>query len=202
MELEEMQTAWTQLSDQLDNQKKLTNQIIMEMTQERYRSKIGIFMKYEGMGSIICFAAAIMLLFHMEKMDTWYLLVSGIFTIAYLFFMPVIVLRSIRGMQRINLVQNTYKETLVAYAKKKKEFLLTQRLGIYFNFILLMVSLPVVIKVFKGKDIFITHTEVLYWYLPIMLVFLLLFSLWGYSKYKQVAAAASKILETYNENEN
>lgn len=195
MELEEMQATWSQMSDQLESEKKLTNKLIMEMTQERYKNKINILSKYEGMGTIICFFTAILLIFQFKKLDTWYLIASGIFTVAYLILLPLVVLRSINSMKRINLINNTYRETLVAYSKKKKQFLFTQKVGIYLNFILLAVSLPVVVKVFKGKDIYTTNIDILYWYLLIMAIFLILFSIWVYNKYKKVTASASNILK-------
>lgn len=199
MELEEMQATWSQMSDRLDNQKKLTDKLIMKMTKERYKNKIGILSKYEGMGAVICFIAAILLILRFSELNTWYLLASGIFTVCYLIVLPVVVLRSINSMKNIDLTNYTYKETLIAYAKKKKQFLLTQKVGIYLNFILLVVSLPVVVKVFKGKDIFITNINLMYWYIPIMTVFLILFSIWGYGKYKKVTASASYILEEFED---
>ncbi|WP_373519429.1 hypothetical protein [Pricia sp.] len=195
MELEEMQTTWSQLSDQLEHQKKLTNTLIMEMTKQRYRSKIGILSRYEGLGAVICFAAAILLMLQFQKLDTWYLMASGVFTVGYIILLPVAVLRSINAMKSIDLINNTYKDTLIAYAKKQKQFLRTQRIGIYLNFILLAVSLPVVVKVFKGDDIFVTNTELLYGYIPFMVIFLVLFSKWGYTKYRNVTDSASEILK-------
>lgn len=195
MELEEMQATWSQMSDQLDNQKKLTDKLIMEMTKDRYKNKIGILSKYEGIGAIICFIMAILLILRFDELNTWYLLASGVFTVCYLIVIPVIVLRSIRSLKSIDLTNNNYKETLIAYTKKKGQFLLTQKVGIYLNFILLVVSLPVIVKVFKGKDIFITNINLMYWYIPIMAVFLILFSIWGYGKYKNVMDSTSHILE-------
>ncbi|MGB7393734.1 MAG: hypothetical protein WA913_05015 [Pricia sp.] len=195
MELEEMQATWSEMSDRLNHQQKLTNTLIMQMTQQRFRSKIGILSKYEGLGALVCFAAAVLLLFQFHKLDTWYFLASGVFTVAYLILLPVIVLRSINAMRRIDLINSTYAETLIAYTKKRAQFLLTQRVGIYMNFILLAVSLPVMVKVFKGKDIFIDDSNILYWYVPIMAIFLVLFSKWGYGKYKNLTASASKVLQ-------
>jgi len=202
MELEEMQEAWSKMSNQLEDQKKLTKKLIMEMTQERYKNKIRILSKYEGIGAIICFIAAILLVLRFSELNTWYLLASGIFTVCYLIIVPVVVIRSINSMGAIDLINNTYKETLIAYAKKKRKFLLTQKIGIYLNFILMAVSLPVMVKVFKGKDMFITNTNLLYWYIPVMTVFLILFSIWGYGKYKKVTASASYILEELEESSN
>ena len=195
MELEEMQATWTQMSQELEKQKILTNDLIMKMTQQRYQNKIGIISKYEGLGAIICFVAAFLLIPQLQKMDTWYLMVSGVFTVAYLILLPVAVLRTIYKLKTIDVLKNTYREILVMYAKRKKQFLQTQQLGIVLNFVLLAVSLPVVFKVFKDKDLFIDDSNILFWYVPIMVVFLFLFSRWGFGKYKNIVLSANYILE-------
>ncbi|QLE02590.1 hypothetical protein HX109_13845 [Galbibacter sp. BG1] len=194
MELDEMKAVWLEMSDQLAQQKILTNTLIMEMTRERYQGKINILAKYEGIGALICFAAALTILFKITTLDTWYLMASGIFTIAYLIVMPFLVLQSIQQMKQVNILNTTYKEALVAYTKLKIRFLRVQKIGIYLNFVLLLVSLPLVFKLFKGIDIFKSTHHILYWYVPIMLVFLVLFSKWGYGKYKNVTNAASRVL--------
>ena len=58
MELEELQSAWTQMSDELNHQKKLTNQIILDMTKQKYQNKFSTITKYETLGAVVCFANA------------------------------------------------------------------------------------------------------------------------------------------------
>ena len=198
MELQEMQTAWTQMSQELEKQKTLTNDLIMKMTQQRYRNKINILSKYEGLGALICFLSAMLLIPQLQKMNTWYLMVSAIFTLAYLIILPISVLYSIYKLKTINVLKNSYRELLVTYTKRKKRFLQIQQVGIVFNFIFITISLPVVLKVFKNKDLFIDDSNILLWYVPIMSVFLLLFSRWGYGKYKRVVTSANFILEELN----
>ena len=89
MDLEEIQTIWSEMSDQLEQQKKLTNELIMKMTQERYRTKFDKITFYESIGAVICFLAAIYFLVNINKLDTWYLLACGIFTIAFLILLPI-----------------------------------------------------------------------------------------------------------------
>ncbi|AKA35373.1 hypothetical protein [Flagellimonas lutaonensis] len=195
MELHEMQATWSQMSQELEKQKTLTNELIMEMRHQRYQNKISVLSKYEGLGAIICFIGALLLLPQLQKMDTWYLMASGIFTVCYLVILPAAVLYSIYKLRTINVLKNSYRELLVAYAKRKKRFLQTQQVGIVLNFIFLAVSLPVVLKVFKDKDLFIDDSNILFWYVPIMAIFLIIFSRWGYGKYKNVVASANSILE-------
>lgn len=195
MELEEMQAAWSEMSIKLEKQELLTNKLIMEMTQAKYRTKISIVSKYEGIGAIICFISAIILITKLNELDTWYLLASGIFVVVYLIVIPTIVLRSIRKMRNLNITSNNYKQTLLDYSNNRKQFLFIQRIGIYLNFLLMIVALPMFVKLSSSKDIFVTNSNVWYWYLPIMTLFLIFFSRWGYKSYKSITASAEKTLK-------
>jgi multisubunit Na+/H+ antiporter MnhG subunit len=194
MELDKMKSLWDEMSLEVEKQKKLTDKIIMEMTQAKYRTKIGIVSKYEGIGAIICFIAAIILITKLNELDTWYLLGSGVLVVVYLITIPTIVLRSIRKMRNLNITSNNYKQTLIDYANNRKHFLLIQRIGIYLNFLLMIVALPMFVKLSSNKDIFVTNTSVWYWYVPIMTLFLIFFSRWGYKSYKSITASAEKTL--------
>ena len=195
MTLDEMQTVWSEMTTKIEQQEHLTNQLIMEMTQTKFRNKIGTINKYESGGAIICFIAALLLILNIDKLDTWYLMACGIFVILYLIFIPMLVLRSIINMKQINIVANTYKQSLMDFAKRRKHFLLMQRIAIFSNIILTILILPVFSKISKGKDLFMDGGNVWYWYLPLMLVFLVPFSRWGYTTYKKMTASAEQLIK-------
>ncbi len=199
MDLQEMQDAWTRMGHELEKQKTLTNDLIMKMAQTRYSARIGILSKYESLGAMVCFLSAIMLVPQLQKMDTWYLMASAIFTLAYLVILPVAVLYSIYKLKTINVLKRSSRELLVDYTKLKKRFLQTQQVGIVLNFIFLVLSFPVLLKVFKNKNLFIENDVILFWYIPVMTIFLILFSRWGYGKYKKIVASANTILEELND---
>ena len=201
MKLEELQTLWHQLDVQLSQQKQLTSTLILQLAKNNYTQKIDKISFYEKSGAVICFLAAVFLLTQFNALDTWYLMVSGLFTILYLIGFPLLVLHSINAMKNIDIINSSYKDIIAAYGKRKIRFLRTQLIGIYLNFILMLVSLPVAMKVSKGIDIFLEHHPIIYWYVPIMTIFLVLFSRWGYTKYRQMANSAAKILEELNDNE-
>ena len=195
MELEQMQTLWDEMSAKVDKQKVLTDKVIMDMTKERYRTKISKISKYESIGAIICFIAAIGILINLSQLDNWYLLTSGLFTAGYLIFIPVLLLRSIFRLKSVNILKNNLKQTITDFTKRRKHFLFMQRLGIYLNFLLMFASLPVVVKLLDGKDLFASETDVWYWYIPIMAVFLILFSRWGYGHYNRMSESAGNLLK-------
>ncbi|MEN8788280.1 MAG: hypothetical protein ABF295_02100 [Flavobacteriaceae bacterium] len=193
MKVEELQSIWIEMSDELEKQKKLTHKIIMQMTQERYTNQLQKIAKYEGIGALFCFAIALYILINFLKLDTWYLQLCGVFTLGFLLVMPTLVLRSIRNMKRINIVKGTYTENISAYSKARNQFLFLQRIGIGLAFVLMITTLPVAGKIMNGKDLF-AGNQGWYWYIPVMLIFLVLFSRWGYGKYKRITQSAEQIL--------
>ena len=194
MDLEEIQTIWSEMSVQLAQQKKLTNELIMKMTQERYRTKFDKITFYESIGAVICFIMAIYFLVNLDKLDTWYLLTCGIFTIAFLIILPIITLGLLGKIKRMNIVKNSFKETIVGYTKAKNQLLLMQRVGIYLSFVLMFTCLPVFSKIMNNKDLFLQNRIWLI-YLPIMAVFLFFFTRWGYKCYKNITNSAENILK-------
>ncbi len=195
MTLEEMQTVWSEMTDKLENQKQLTDTLIMDMTQQKFKNKIGKISSFESAGAVICFIGALFLAINIGKLDTWYLFTSGIIVIGYLIIIPSIVLRSIYNMKGINISENTYKQSLIDFTKRRKHFLLLQRIAIVLNFVLMVLILPVFSKIANDKDLFVNNADLWYWYVPVMLLFLIPFSRWGYKSYKNMTASAQRLLK-------
>jgi hypothetical protein len=194
MELEDIQSTWTKMSEQLEHQKKLTDKIILRMTQQRYRAKFSKITIFETIGAAICYVMALYILLHFGKLDTWYLLLSGIFTVSFLLVLPFVVLRSLMNIQGIDVANSNYRETLVNFTKAKNRLLGLQRLGIYLNFLLLFAIFPVFGKIMGNKDIFKTDSTWL-WYVIGLGVFLVFFSKWSYGCYKNITKSAEHILQ-------
>lgn len=198
MNIEELQAVWQEMSSELEKQKKLTHQIIMQMTQERYRSKLQKIANIEGTGAIVCFLAGTYVVFNFNTLDTWYLQFCGIFTIAFLFLLPVLVMRSIFAMRKIDIRAGKHAETLARFTKARNQFLFLQRIGIGLALVLMFTTLPVASKIMTGKDLF-TELNIWLWYLPVMLIFIVLFSRWGYGHYKRITNSAGHILSEMEE---
>ena len=195
MELKELETLWTQMSQELESQKKLNKELIMNMTQTKYVNKFRKISTYETIGAVICIAAAIYIITQFSLLDTWYLQLCGAFTVLFLTLLPVLSLQSLSRIQNINIAGNEVKETIVRFEKAKKRVLYLQRAGIYLSFVLMFTMLPVAAKVFgKGKDLF-QETSVWYIYIPVMVIFLVVFARWGYGCYKSITNSAENILK-------
>jgi len=189
-----MKTLWNEMSIKVNNQKILTDKLIIDMAKEKYRNKFNRILTYEGIGAIVLFIAAIILILKFKNLDTWYLIGCGIFTLIYLIVMPILILKSIIRIKTINIAKNNYKQTLIEFTKRKKEFLFFQQIGIFANFLLMIISLPVIVKLMNGKDL-LEGSNMWYWYVPAMGIFLLLFSKWGYGCYKRIVSSAENIMK-------
>jgi hypothetical protein len=196
MEIEELQATWTQMSKELEKQKKLTDRIIMEMTQQKYVNKFQKIATYETIGAIICFITAIYLIYNFNKLDTWYLLLCGIVTLTCITVLPILSLRLIGGIKGINITESNYKDTLLRYNKAKKKLLLFQQFTVYASFALMFTTLPVASKILSNKDFFLMEKDVwLYGFIGIVMVFLFFFARWGYGCYRSITNSAENLLK-------
>lgn len=196
MNLEEIKAVWSEMSDQLEKQKKLTNEIILKMTQERYSNKFQKITIIESIGAIVCFIAALYVLLNFGKLDTWYLLVCGIITLGFMLILPILVLRSLSQLKNLNITEGSYKDTIVKFSRVKKNLLMQQQFGMYGGVLVFFTSLAIFAKMFNDEDIFLNQQEVgLYIFTAVVLVLLVLFTRWGYNCYKSITSSAENILK-------
>jgi len=194
MELEEMKTVWQDLTKELDQQKKLTNEIILKMTQQEYKSKINKIAIPEVIGSVFCFGMAVVLLANLSLYDHTLTLACGIVSIIILLALPIASLRSIRRLNSINLIKNSYKETLMEYRLGRRQLKVVQQVSFVLSFFLLFTSLPPISVIMKGKDLF-AETSVWLWYVPFGLLFFAFFTYYVYRCYKSIINSTDQLIE-------
>ncbi len=197
MELEEMQEVWSEISGQLEKQKKLTDKMIIMMTQEQYRKKWNKIAYNEILGTIICFGMAILIFVNINALETWYNIVSGILSAIILIVLPILSLLSINKMSGINFYQNSFKDTLIRFTKNKKQFQSLQKTSYYLSFLLIFLILPVTSKIIGGKDMFtgIKNIWVLVIFIPIGITFFVFFAKWVKKCYGKNIDEAERILK-------
>ena len=194
MELEKLRSEWQEMSKEIEKQKILTDKLIIDMTQKKYKNKLKLISIPESIGTVICFAAALYIFINFSKLDNWHLQLSGVFTALFCIVLPILSMRSIFGMQKINMSTSNYKQSLERFAKNKKQFVLIQKASFYLSFILVIVSLPVAAKLMNGKDLFL-ESKAWLWYIPFGFLFLYLFSKWVFKHYKKTTQFAEELLK-------
>jgi len=194
MELDEMKNQWDEMSKEIKKQQILTDKLIVDMTQEKYNNKIKSISIPETIGAVICFASALYILMNFNKLDTWYLIVCGVFAVVYLIIMPIKSLRSIHKIKSINLSDKNVTETLIDFTKSKKKFWLVQRIGFYLNFIFIVTILPISGKLLSNKDLFL-ESKLWYLYIPMLVIFLLVITFLGLKHFKKATESAESLLK-------
>ncbi len=201
MELEEMQAVWSELSDQLETQKKLTNKMIIMMTKEKYRSKINKIAIPEILGTVICYGTIVLILANFSRLDNWYNMLSGLISMVILLILPVLSLRSIHRMKRIDIAKNSYQQTLLSYTKAKKRFQTVAKWGYYLSFVLMFAILPVSAKVLNNKDLIADSKSV--WpfvvAIPLAIAFVIFFAKWVMRSYNSNINAAENLIKEISE---
>ena len=197
MELEEMKTLWGTMSQELDRQKLLTDQLVVEMTQKKYRDTLKGISLPETVGTVICFAMAIYAILNFNKLDTWYLVLCGVLSISFCIVLPILSMKSILNMKKIDVSKSSYKESIKQYASEKNKFIKIQKVAYYCGFVFALAVLPVAGKMMKGKDLLL-DSKLWIWYIPLAVIFHFLFSKWVYRYYTKVAKGAQKLLDDLN----
>ncbi len=196
MQLEEMKNLWDEMSLKIDSQQQLTNKLIMEMTQQKFRNRFTTLSLYETLGAVICFLAAILILVNLNKMDTWYLMLCGILSLLIITILPILSLRAISELKKLNLSKNSYKETLIEFSKRKKNMMLVQQFSVGISIILMWLVVPVFSKIVNGKDFFMQeHSTGLLVFYAATTIGVIFFARWGYRCYKRITASAEKDLK-------
>ncbi|SNR46800.1 hypothetical protein SAMN04488009_1975 [Maribacter sedimenticola] len=196
MELEELQSAWVQMGNELERQKKLTNTIILNMTKEKYQNKFKSALTLETIGAVVCFALALLFLYKFNVLDTWYLRLCGILTIGYMVIFPILVLDALRRIKNLDLLNGSYKANLTHYLKSKNRLLRLQQIAMGIGMAGMVFILPTFSKISSGKDIFMEGLRSTQWiFLTITLVITLIFCLWGYRGYMRLTKSAQEILK-------
>ena len=195
MDLDEIKAVWSEMSAQLEQQKKLTNEIILTMTQERYTNKFQKLLNFEMIGAFICYAGAVYLIANFGKLESWYLILCGLITLGFMLILPTLVLRSLIKIKNLNITEGNYRDTVVTFQRVKKNLLLQQQFGVFGGILVFFTSLAVASKIVSDEDIFIMQQDTgLYIFTAVVLVLLVFFTRWGYNCYKSITSSAENIL--------
>ena len=193
MELEEMKTLWAEMSAAVEKQKKLTDSIIIKMTQTNYSTKINRIFIPELIGSFVCFAMGLYILANFQKLNTWWMAAFGAAGVLILFLLPVLSLRTIHTLRSVNILQSNYKQSLQLYAKGKLQFIFVQKLSFYLSAVMMVLLFPVMCMILGVKEPF-KHASLWIAYLIMFPLFYFL-ARWVFRKYIKMTGDAENILK-------
>lgn len=153
MELEQMKAIWSDMSTRLDRQQKVTDHLILKMAHEKSSSRLSRIIAAESVGIVFTGVLLILLISRFDQLDNWLTTTGGIVT-ALIFLISILMGgRIIQQARKINLATHTYQQNLANFTSLKKTLGFYKRLNIIINILMPFFLLPVVFKLFLGKDL-------------------------------------------------
>ncbi|MBN3583277.1 hypothetical protein JYB64_12835 [Algoriphagus aestuarii] len=193
MELEEMQSLWADVSQKIEKQDKIQKELVMEITRQKFRSKLNHIRVTETVGSIICYIYAMYLLSKLSELELWYNQVFAMITILIMTILPIASLNAVKGMRSVKIDGEAPAKMLEKFERSKVRFWKVQRYGMIFGALLLVTVLPPISEINGSIEMI---SKPLFWviYLPGAILFMYLFSRWALGKYRKMIDASEKLL--------
>lgn len=149
MELDEMKIAWTEMSAKMEQQKKLTDQLIMDMTKVKYNSLLSKISTYETMGTVVCYACVAYLLYRFDRFDTPFLVFCASTTILLFTLLPILSLWSIATLRTPDIGKSSSKELMEKYLKGRRRFVAVQKFNLVMGAVLIFTCAPISFALFS-----------------------------------------------------
>jgi len=187
-----MKSNWDEMSKRIEKQEILNNHLIEKMTHQKYKSKLEKIGNSEYIGSLTCYLAATYLIINFTKIEEFIFQLLCIITILLLFTLPIISLKSLRGMKNISIHTAKYSETIKTFMHRKMKFYKLQRINMILAFLLLIILLPVLASIY-GKDI---NSITNFWTIivPVFIAFFASFSFITWRYYSKILKNLEKEL--------
>lgn len=199
MDLEEMQAAWSQMSSDLDKQKRLTDEIILTMIQEKHTSRWNKYARFEMVGAVVCYAAVIYILAHFSKLDTLALQICGGFMLVFLMLLPIFSIKIIKNMSALAIDGRNNVQMMKDYAKKKKDFITFQKVNMISSFAFMLLTIPVSAKILNDENLFITLDNKLLYVIPLCILFLVGILYVVYRANRKVMRSTERLIQEVKE---
>ena len=192
MELDDLKNTWDKANSPSEKQR-LTPQIIDQMTQQKYDSKMKKIAYPEIAGIAICLMGGAFVAINFYKLDTAFLKGVGGLSIMLLLTLSGISLLSLRQFNISTDVNKSYAETLKMFASQKMQFFKLQKINVTLCYLLLVTVIILLSKLFNGKDI--TNSKY-FWIFSFTIgyIFLLFYSKWVAKFYQKTLKETEELL--------
>ena len=193
MELDEMKSLWADLSLQVEKQDKIQKELLMQITKQKFRSKLNGIRIPELIGSFICVFYAMYLLSHFAEFEMWYNQIFALITILILIVLPTASLTAIKAMRNVRIDLDAPATILEKFRKSKVRFWKVQRYGMILGGVLMITILPPLTELNGSVDKIMNPV---FWmiYIPGGFIFMYLITQWAYKKYNGTIDSSEKML--------
>lgn len=201
MELEEIKSVWKEMSQDIERQKNLTNDLIIEMAHRKSSSRIKTIMYAESVGALVSVFAAIYLIINFGSFDYSGSTVAAVGLIMVLILSCVLGVRIVMQARDINISTLSYLQVLNNFNKLKATLRVYKRLSQVLYVLMPFLILPVFTDLVFDKNIFDDTSEFIETLVICIIVLPVVW--WVVLKfYKSNLRQVSKAIKDYNKTEN
>ncbi len=157
MELEDIKKSWAQMSQDLEKQKILTNELILKMAHQKSSKSLGKLIGFETVGGFlmsIALSILVILNFYTGNLTGTGLTICGIGSLIIFAASGLTSLNFILKMKRINLLENTIEVNLNFLNDFKRTLKQYKKLNMITAIPTMVFFIPVVVKIFNDKNVF------------------------------------------------
>ena len=188
-----MKSVWSELTQELEEQKQLTRDLILKMTQEKSSSRLGRIIKAESLGVLITGVFMIYLAFNFSRLEHWTGIAGGIGLFIILALGINFGIRIIMQAKGIDLLNNSYSEVIRRFEDFKKLLRAYKKLSIWTSGLSALFVMPVMTELFLDKNLLEIEGFIKVLGVTLLLVPLVLYAVTRF--YKSNVSAVSKALK-------
>lgn len=153
MELEEMKAFWSDLTHELEEQKKLTRELILKMAHEKSSSKLGRIIKAEALGVSLSAGILVYLAFNVNRLEHWTGVVGAVGLFGILLLGIGFGGRIIHKARRIDLINNPVAEVIRRFDEFRALLRMYKKFGIWTSLFSVLFVIPVTTELFLDKTV-------------------------------------------------
>lgn len=153
MDLDEMKAVWSDISDQLAQQKKMNQDIVLRMTQEKSKSRLGRIIAMESVGVIVSGGMLVYVIAKFQELSHWSSIVGGIGLLLILLLGITYSIMLITQAKKVNVAKDSYSEVTQQFDKLRKMLRLYKKLSIWVAVISPPLTIAFFYDAFSNKSI-------------------------------------------------
>ena len=155
MELEDLKANWEILSREMDQQKRITNDLVMQLARQKVNKGIKPLIYIEAIGGIcLCLILSGFILINFAELGSIVLKVFGVASIGIFIIGSYFSVQFIKRSLKVNLLENTVSETTEAFEKLERLMAQNKRFSAWLMPFTVAFFLPVTLKLISGVDPF------------------------------------------------
>jgi hypothetical protein len=153
MDMDKIKQIWSDMSDRLDRQEKLSNDIILSMAQQNSKNRLRKIIRFEIASSAWCLVVIAYIGMNINRLNSTISLTAGILSVMLLGAVIVLGVRFICKTNDAIKTDRSFRETLLQFNRWKKIYHTTKLIESTLGIAILISLAPVAFRLNRSVDI-------------------------------------------------